>query len=1307
MDPNERLHTEWLGMAQPEGLVVTVAALKDAEANITWPIADRQAALRELAGERKQVADLPALFRDILDWSGEYLVSGADVPPSLRVRLDGGDEVLVPSFAVRSADESQPPDTFVLLVEATHRTHLDAASDDKRWSATPHQRFERLLREAGVGVGLLTNGRDFRLVYAPRGESAGWVTFRLSDMLTVDGRPLLGAFHMLLNERRLLSLGEGKRLGDLLKASREYQSTVSTKLREQLLAALRDLLLGFQHADSLSGGEILREYRREGRLQEVYLGLVTVLMRSVFVLFAEERGLLPMESDLYASGYSLSRLHAQLQADRDQHGDTIDDRYGAWGRVITLVRLLHDGVRAADGLFIPARKGSFFDPDTFPFLEGRPRGSVRQTGETLDLPRVSDGVVFRVLDRLLMLDGERLQYKGLDVEQIGSVYEGLMGFEVEVAEGDSLCVMPEHVVVDLEALLAVSGAERGKRLKERAGLEMKAQAGKDLGEAKDVAGLHAALGRRVSPRQPGILAKGSLYLQPGEERRKTGSHYTPRALTQPIVETTLRPVLERLGAEVKPKDILDLKICDPAMGSGAFLVEACRQLAERLVEAWRRTGSMPVLPPDEVPDLHARRLIAQRCIYGVDKNPLAADLARLSMWLVTFAKDHPFTFVDHSLRAGDSLVGLSKEQITSFTLDMSKGAQIEIARSVVAEKVQQAAGLRRQLHAIGDPPDNTLLAELWHDADGALTAVRLLGDTYVAAYFSTKNERERREQIDLKRRMVMTWLTTGESDFWLRMGTARLREGPQGVSPFHWEAEFPEVFERENPGFDCVVGNPPFLGGTIIGGRLGLAYHDFLVDTCARSTGNADVVAFFLRQAFRLLRRNGTFGLIATNTVAQGDTRISGLEHIVSDGGAIYDAQRRYKWPGEAAVVVSVVHAIRGAYTTLARLNGVPVARITSFLFHGHVDTAPSALMTNKGLGYIGIKIWGSGFLFEENPSDGASSIVEMNQLMERDPLQRELVFSYMGGEEFNDSPTQSARRFVINFGEMRESEARRWPDLFSIVEARVKPVRASNKQRNYREDWWLYANRVPEAIEFAKKHGRLIAFAQTSRHLSVAFVASGTIPANTLLLALFHTCAALAALQSSIHECWARFLGSSMKDDLRYTASDCFETFPFPPGILPGSASPASPALEAIGQTYYDHRAALMIANNEGLTKTYNRFHHPDERSPGIVRLRELHAAMDRAVLDAYGWTDIVPAYDFRPQLDESTRYTWAEETRDEVLAHLLEQNQVMAAREAKQVAARAEAEKLAKKAGAVKKRGKKDEATLALPMGEKKRDG
>src|SRR5262249_29360801 len=151
----------------------------------------------------------------------------------------------------------------------------------------------------------------------------------------------------------------------------------------------------------------------------------------------------------------------------------------------------------------------------------------------------------------------------------------------------------------------------------------------------------AALGMRVSRYTPRVLSVGALYLQPTEERRRSGSHYTPRSLTEPIVRTTFRPILERLGDGATPQQILDLKVCDPAMGSGAFLVESCRLLADRLVRAWAIHGRGEALPPDEDELTLARRLVAERCLYGVDKNIFAVDLAKLSLWLATLARDHP------------------------------------------------------------------------------------------------------------------------------------------------------------------------------------------------------------------------------------------------------------------------------------------------------------------------------------------------------------------------------------------------------------------------------------------------------------------------------------------------------------------------------------------------------------------------------------------------------------------------------------------------------------------------------------------
>jgi hypothetical protein len=1272
MDINERLHRDWIGMAQPEGLVVTPAALKAAEANITSPVIELQAQLRDLAGDGKTDLDLRAFLRDILGWSDEFVAEGDEIPETLRVRLDGGEE-LAPTVALRSADE---PGAFVLLVMRVGRlTGLDAATDDKRWTATAHQRFERLLRDTDVHVGLLTNGKVFRLVYAPKGESAGWVSFRIDDMLQVAGRDLLGALHMLLNERRLLSLDEAKRLTALLKASREYQNTVSNRLREQILSALRELLGGFQQADRMAGGAILRDYAGEHR-QEIYGGLVTVLMRMVFTLFAEERGLLPIENDLYADAYSLARLHAQLGDDRTRHGDTLNDRFGAWARVISLFRLLHDGAVAANGLRIPARKGDFFNPDKHPFLEGRPRGAVRQVDEVLDLPRISDGVIFRVLDQLLVLDGERLQYKGLDVEQIGSVYEGLMGFEIEVAKGASIALAPDSapVVVDLEALLAMPGADRLKFLKSDAGLDVKDKMGGEVRAAKSVDELHAALGRRVSSKQSGIIAKGSLYLQPGEERRKSGSHYTPRSLTAPIVETTLRPVLDRLGPKVTPEQLLDLKICDPAMGSAAFLVEACRQLADHLVGAWRRTNEMPELPPDEDPVLHARRLIAQRCLYGVDKNPLAADLARLSMWLVTFAKEHPFTFVDHSLRCGDSLVGLSREQIASLSLDVAKGAQVETVRAVVEPAVNRAVELRKQIHAIGDPPDTAKLVELWRETNEALDTVRLLGDVVVAAFFSADSDKARRKAFDDLGTKARLWLATGQHAAELPMMRAELREGEKGVAPFHWEIEFPEVFGRENPGFDCFVGNPPFLGGKRISGALGDAYRDWLDVMHAGSSSNADLVALFFRRSFMALRRTGTLGLVATNTISQGDTRKSGLSWIVSQGGSLFAARRRMKWPGNAAVVVSIVHASKSVVVEPAQLDGRAVAKISAYLFDKGGSEEPERLRANADGSYIGVDIKGQGFLFADD-DPATTSLAEMRRLLDVDSGNRDRIFSYLGGEDLNNSPTCSAPRFVISFGEMSLEEAKRWPEILRIVEDRVRPERSQKSKDVASIPWWQFWRVRRELYERLAGMEQVLVVARVSKTCAFTMVSARQIFNEKVVVFPVDSYAMLAVLQSRTHEGWARFFSSTLKDDLQYTPSDCFETFPFP------RRREAQPTSEAIGKTYYEFRATLMVKNNEGLTRTYNRFHDPEERSAEIRKLRELHAAMDRAVLDAYGWSDIRPTYDFREQLDEHVRLTWDDDTRDEVLARLLELNRVRAEEEARDLAAKAPEPKAAAK--------------------------
>ena len=1264
-------------MVQPVGLVVSAPALAAAQAYVNRnSISVQQSFLRVVRreeherGERRVLSDFPRFCHEVLGWRPEDLVGGPEgmaLPEELAVALPEYGETLAPTHAVLDLDRAG---TWLMLVQVLPEgTDLDSAdgTDERGWRASPQAKLERLLRERETPIGLLCNGNVVRLVYAPRGESSGHLTFPVQAMSEVAGRPILAALHLLLSEERLFSLPTSQRLPAILQESRKYQNDVSTALAEQVLTALHELLRGLQAADGARGGELLREVLREAP-DDVYGGMLTTLMRLVFLLYAEDRGLLP-SSSVYVQHYSVTELFQRLREDAARYPDTMDQRYGAWARLLTVFRLIHDG-GGHGGLRLPGRHGRLFDPDAYPFLEGRPHLSARQKGESLNVPRVSDGVVFRVLSNLILLEGERLSYRSLDVEQIGSVYEAMMGFTIQTASGRSVALGRQRVVVNLEELLEKKAGERAKFLKEEAGVEVSGRALEALKAAKIPEEVVAALGRKVSTASQAILPMGALYLQPTEERRRSGSHYTPRSLTDPIVRTTLRPVLEALGSNPTPEQLLDLKICDPAMGSGAFLVEACRFLADRLVTSWQAHGKTPVIPPDEDPVLHARRLVAQRCLYGVDKNPFAVDLAKLSLWLVTLAKEHPFTFLDHALRQGDSLVGLTREQIQAF--HWAPEGQIPLIQGRLKTAIQKAEELRLRIHAMGDSDDSWEKRRLLREADEALTDVRFVGNTIVDAFFAEEKPRDREARRYRHLDAFGPWLTGQHARPMINL-SGLIGAGGLPLQPFHWHLEFPEVFARTTSGFDAFVGNPPFAGKNTLLASHSAQIIDWLKTVHVGSHGNSDVVAHFFRRSFSLLRSGGAMGLIATNTIAQGDTRSTGLKWICTHGGTIFEARRRVKWPGLASVIVTNIHIVRADSYKPVLLDGKSAERISAFLFHKGTDDDPAPLSENINKSFVGSYVLGSGFIFDDKNTDGDTSpISEMHHLISVDPVNGERIFPYLGGEEFNASPTLTSSRFIIDFGEMSEQEARRWPSLMSILEKKVKLARSRVTQRDRRELWWLHATRAPEVSKFLQTNHRCLAASQLSTHLAFGFVEPGTVFSLTLVLILLNEWSGFGIIQSNVHAVWARFFASSMKDDLRYTPSDCFETYPFPQ-----SWRALDSPLEAFGREYYEFRAKLMVDNGEGLTATYNRFHDPDESDPGILKLRKLHDAMDRAVLDAYGWTDLKPTCEFlldyedEETADENSRrkkpwrYRWPDEFRDEVLARLLVLNKERAEQE------------------------------------------
>ncbi|WP_198032609.1 DNA methyltransferase [Mesorhizobium sp. WSM2561] len=973
--------TEWLNYLQPEGLVVGANVLRErALTPIRQTPVDTEEAQQALglpdSAEREDdrhfvLRDPWAFFERVLQWPVKLVAgspNGPGVPVDLARTVPEHETLLSPDMAVLwngAGEDGVPAQTLVGLhpsLDPDGRNQFGGSE----WEASPHQRLERLLRETGVGVGILVARNTLRLIHAPKGETAGWMSWPLAALGRVEGRPMLAGLKLCLGRNAFFTGAPDARLRPLLKASREAQNEVSEKLSGQVLGALHELLRGLHRAapDRI-------EALAESEPHHLYEGLLTCLMRLVFLLYAEDRDLLPSSTDtqlkhLWESGYSVKTLYGRLLVDEALNPDTMDERRGGWGQLMAVFRLVHDGY----GDWVARRGGKLFDPDVFPFLEGRDKGSDR--GDAQVLP-VSDGVILRILHGLMTVDGrsltgekirERLSYRSLDVESIGSVYETVMGFTTARATERMVALRDEKKLptfVGLDSLLAQKPGDRQKWLKDLA-IKLSAKQIKELKEAADVPALLAAFGGAVDQRaSPGslLLGAGAPYLQPTEERRRSGSHYTPRSLTEPIVRYALEPAFERIGANASPEAVLSLKVLDPACGSGAFLVEACRQLGARLEQAWdMHKAEKPTIPADEDEATHARRLVAQRCLYGVDRNPMAVDLARLSLWLATLAREHEFSFLDHALKAGDSLVGLTQREITAANWDASKPG-LPLYRKLIKEAVEKALVGREAIRTAPDDVTRAVQESRHRRVVEEVEPARIVGDAVVASFFSADKPAAREHA----RQTVESWITGHLNPKWdLLEAKAKAFRAEQGWQPFHWEIEFPEVFARDNLGFDAIVGNPPFAGKNTISGASGPRYLPWLLHLHVGAHGNADLVAHFFRRAFYLLRAGGAFGLIATNTIGQGDTRQTGLAAIVRDGGTIFQARKRYQWPNEsAAVIVSIVHILNGRPSRLPILNERQVSRISAYLVSGGSDEAPAQLASNFGKAFIGPYILGMG----------------------------------------------------------------------------------------------------------------------------------------------------------------------------------------------------------------------------------------------------------------------------------------------------------------------------------------------------------
>ena len=1296
---------EWLNLLDVSGPFLAVPVLREA-----FP-----QGLEELDSSRaKRLRSAYEEWRDAVDdedadverlhgaWIDEVLRTGLDVDDSI---LRGGDRT-PPAATTELPEHGTTIVPELVLVDPTHGESLltvihvfppdTALSESLTFdglSCSPADRMALHLRALGIPLGIVTNGERWMLVHAPSGQVATFASWYAR--LWSQEQETLRAFVSLLSVRRFFVPSQD-RLPALFERSLRHQDEVTDALGDQVRRAIEVLVQALDRADQDRNRELLHDVKP----QELYEAGLTVMMRLVFVLAAEERGLLLLGEPRYDSFYAVSTLRMQLRAESDE---ILERRRAAWSRLLAVFRAVYGGIDHPT-LRLHALGGSLFDPDRFPFLEGRLKGTSWRQHRAEPLP-IDDRTVLLLLEAIQTFEGRALSYRALDVEQIGHVYEGLLErtvarvedvtleLEAGVQAKDARVTLGELESASLDGSPSVLSllADRSKRsesaIRNALALEVEPQQCARLLSAcrGDV-----ALRDRLAPfvrllrtdpwGYPLVHPEGAFVVVLGADRRDTGTHYTPKSLTEKIVEETITPLVyagpsqgaPRSDWKLKtPAELLDLKVCDPAMGSGAFLVQACRFLSARLVEAWAveetfgrvvdlvghvhdARVSVELLPSGaEVRSEQARRIVAERCLYGVDLNPLAVELAKLSLWLVTLAKGRPFGFLDHNLRCGDSLLGVSRlDQLTQLSMTPGAQRQGRLFGKNARQAVDEALALRLQLREmpIRDIRDVELTASLNAAARATLEVSERLADAFIATVFAADNARvleSRLASLGSEADQIAGSDTHALIAVERRSHAALATDAPAGRArtPFHWALEFPEVFERPDGGFDAVIGNPPFMGGRLVGRRLGMAYQEYLKIIRNNVVGSPDLCAYFFLRAFALLRAGGHFGLLATKAISETGSRVVCLDQIIGAGGLIYRAYSRFPWPGRAAVVVSIVWVAR-SWRATCLLDEKGLTSINGALEEDFQLKDPLRLKALKGLFSQGQDTMGGrGF---------ALTAAEREQVLAEDPKCDEVIRPLFHGQDLNTMPELKPQRWVIYFRDWTEERARKYAPAFRRVEELVKPYRDSLTGQIHQDCFWKFWDLRPGLMREFERKSHVLAIARVTKHLCVSRVSTHAVYNEEVKVLFFDGFRELAALQSTLHELWARWRGGTLgAATLRYSTTATLETWPMPR---------LSTELEDVGRRYVSLRDDLRLNDSIGLTDLYNRFHDPADTAETIDALRTLHREMDLAVLRAFEWDDLALEHDFReistlPENDR-VRFTVSDRARTELLRRLSDLN-------------------------------------------------
>jgi hypothetical protein len=604
----------------------------------------------------------------------------------------------------------------------------------------------------------------------------------------------------------------------------------------------------------------------------------------------------------------------------------------------------------------------------------------------------------------------------------------------------------------------------------------------------------------------------------GDARASSGSHYTPDELVQPLIKHSLDYIIEDKLKEPNPeRGLLSITVCDVACGSGHILLNAARRIATAL--AIVRTG-------DDQPTPSAFRTavrdVIRNCIYGVDLNPLAVELCKVSLWLEAHIPGEPLNFLDHHIKCGNAIVGLAhRDELKRGIPDEAFATLPDDDKEVAAElrkknkeermgyqsldfagrRVEDLEILRTAFVAVADLPENSSeeirkkhIAYERFRAGSHLQNLKTLADIQVAQFYISISKETLRKVTthDQYRRYLRGENPHPEPTAYAQAIANRKRF-------FHWFLEFPEV--AANGGFSCILGNPPYLGNRKLKGTYGEPFLEWVKYQYAPA-GACDLIVYFVRRIYEVTGDAAFAALIATNTLSQGNAREGSLDVISKGGAEIVFAMPSIPWPGHAAVIVSLLSIHKGAWFRARKISNRSVDHINTLLQDSKLLGDPLILKDNADLSFQGSNIVGKGFILSH---DEAQSFIAADSTCES------VIRPFLTGSDLNSTPSQQPTRSIINFYDWSIEKAQTYPGPFAHTADYVKPERTRLDEvgefvlrKPLPQKWWIYGDKRPALYRTIQPLLRVIGIARVSSTLAFVFLPHGYTYADSLVVIAF-----------------------------------------------------------------------------------------------------------------------------------------------------------------------------------------------------------